>query len=300
MTDIEKQNLVLKPINPVGIIGYGAYVPRYRLPSAEVARIWVGGARGGPVKEKSVPGLDEDVITMSIEAARNALLRAEIDPCELRAVWVGSESHPYSVKPTSTIVAEAIGAVPSIQAGDWEFHPPRPKRSRTPCPRSSRAAGSPSCQPTTRRSGSPGACPAADRATADTRPSIQPVNGSQPNLASNSRAAIPRRSSACSTELVVGRSLKWRKAGFPAQLCCGSTRTCVPGGATGRSCRCGCGEVRPSRCRSSGTSTRASAGAAPSCTRTCVDHDGGFFDHQDRRYIRWCAQLPWRPGICCD
>ncbi len=121
MTDIEKQNLVLKPINPVGIIGYGAYVPRYRLPSAEVARIWVGGARGGPVKEKSVPGLDEDVITMSIEAARNALLRAEIDPCELRAVWVGSESHPYSVKPTSTIVAEAIGAVPSIQAGDWEF-----------------------------------------------------------------------------------------------------------------------------------------------------------------------------------
>jgi hydroxymethylglutaryl-CoA synthase len=65
--------------------------------------------------------MDEDVITMSIEAARNALLRAGIDPCELRAVWVGSESHPYSVKPTSTIVAEAIGAVPSIQAGDWEF-----------------------------------------------------------------------------------------------------------------------------------------------------------------------------------
>lgn len=118
---MEEQNLVLKPANPVGIIGYGAYVPRYRLPSSEVARIWAGGARGGPVKEKSVPGLDEDVITMSIEAARNALLRAEIDPAELRAVWVGSESHPYSVKPTSTVVAEAIGAVPSIQAGDWEF-----------------------------------------------------------------------------------------------------------------------------------------------------------------------------------
>jgi hydroxymethylglutaryl-CoA synthase len=39
----------------------------------------------------------------------------------LRAVWVGSESHPYAVKPTSTIVAEAIGAVPSTQAADWEF-----------------------------------------------------------------------------------------------------------------------------------------------------------------------------------
>jgi hydroxymethylglutaryl-CoA synthase len=34
---------------------------------------------------------------------------------------VGSESHPYAVKPTSTIVAEAIGAVPATQAADWEF-----------------------------------------------------------------------------------------------------------------------------------------------------------------------------------
>ena len=58
---------------------------------------------------------------MSIEAARNALARAGIDPTEIRAVWVGSESHPYAVKPTSTIVAEAIGATPHTQAADWEF-----------------------------------------------------------------------------------------------------------------------------------------------------------------------------------
>lgn len=120
-TETETSKLILIPVNPVGIIGYGAYVPRYRLPGSEVARIWVGGSRPGPVKEKAVPGLDEDVVTMSIEAARNALLRAEINLAELRAIWVGSESHPYSVKPTSTIVAEAIGAVPSIQAADWEF-----------------------------------------------------------------------------------------------------------------------------------------------------------------------------------
>jgi hydroxymethylglutaryl-CoA synthase len=61
------------------------------------------------------------VITMSIEAARNAMLRAQIDPTELRAVWVGSESHPYAVKPTSTVVAEAIGAVPNTQGADFEF-----------------------------------------------------------------------------------------------------------------------------------------------------------------------------------
>lgn len=112
---------VLKSNRPVGIIGYGAYIPRYRLPASEVSRVWEGGKGGGPVKEKAVAGLDEDVITMSIEAARNALARAQIDPALLRAVWVGSESHPYAVKPTGTVVAEAIGAGPSIEAADWEF-----------------------------------------------------------------------------------------------------------------------------------------------------------------------------------
>src|SRR4030043_51733 len=113
--------LLLKPSHPVGIIGDGAFVPRYRLPAKEVARIWTDGAGGLPIKEKAVPGLDEDVATMSIEAARNAMARAGINPQDLRAVWVGSESHPYAVKPTSTIVAQAIGAVPHTQAADWEF-----------------------------------------------------------------------------------------------------------------------------------------------------------------------------------
>jgi hydroxymethylglutaryl-CoA synthase len=119
--ELENGPALLKPNKPVGIIGYGAYVPRYRLPAREVARVWSGGRAGLPIKEKAVPGLDEDVATMSIEAARNAMLRARIRPAELRAVWVGSESHPYAVKPTSTLVAEAIGAVPHTQAADWEF-----------------------------------------------------------------------------------------------------------------------------------------------------------------------------------
>jgi hydroxymethylglutaryl-CoA synthase len=113
--------MLLKPIRDVGIAGYGAYVPRYRLPGSEVDRVWKDGRGGSPVKEKAVPGPDEDTATMSIEAARNALARSGVEPTAIRAVWVGSESHPYAVKPTSTIVAEAIGAVPAIQAADWEF-----------------------------------------------------------------------------------------------------------------------------------------------------------------------------------
>ena len=116
-----EDSLLLKPDREVGIVGYGAYVPRYRLPASEVARVWRAGQDALPVEEKAVPGLDEDVVTMSIEAARNALKRAAIEPRLIRAVWVGSESHPYAVKPTSTIVAEAIGATPHTQAADWEF-----------------------------------------------------------------------------------------------------------------------------------------------------------------------------------
>jgi hydroxymethylglutaryl-CoA synthase len=118
---VHSPSRLMRPVHAVGIVGYGAYVPRYRLPAREVARVWTGGTAAPPITEKAVPGLDEDVVTMSIEAARNALARAAIDPAEIRAVWVGSESHPYAVKPSSTIVAEAIGASPHTQAADWEF-----------------------------------------------------------------------------------------------------------------------------------------------------------------------------------
>jgi hydroxymethylglutaryl-CoA synthase len=119
MSDVSRR--VMHPDRQVGIVGYGAYVPRYRLPGAEVARVWTNGLGSSPITEKAVAGLDEDVTTMSVEAARNAVRRANIDPQLIRAVWVGSESHPYSVKPTSTIVAESIGTSANIQAADWEF-----------------------------------------------------------------------------------------------------------------------------------------------------------------------------------
>jgi hydroxymethylglutaryl-CoA synthase len=107
---------------PVGIVGYGAYVPRYRLPASEVSRVWTGGYGAVPIREKAVAGPDEDTVTIAIEAARNALARTGgLDPSRIGAVWVGSESHPYAVKPTGTIVAETIGAVPYTLSGDWEF-----------------------------------------------------------------------------------------------------------------------------------------------------------------------------------
>ncbi|MBU4535241.1 MAG: hydroxymethylglutaryl-CoA synthase [Euryarchaeota archaeon] len=108
-----------------GIVGYGVYVPSYRIKVEEIARVWGDDpqaiSRGLVVQEKSVPAPDEDTATISVEASRYALKRAVIDPKRIGAVYVGSESHPYAVKPTATIVAEAVDAAPHLTAADMEF-----------------------------------------------------------------------------------------------------------------------------------------------------------------------------------
>jgi hydroxymethylglutaryl-CoA synthase len=108
-----------------GIVSYGAYVPRYRITPAEIGRVWgIDGeamGQGLNVIRKSVPSPDEDTITISTESLRTALARGAIDPQQIGAVYVGSESHPYAVKPTATVVAQAVGATPNLTAADFEF-----------------------------------------------------------------------------------------------------------------------------------------------------------------------------------
>jgi hydroxymethylglutaryl-CoA synthase len=106
----------------VGIAGYGAYVPRLRVRTADISAAWrVRGAAAPAVAEKSVPGADEDVVTLAIEAARTALDRAGAGLDSIGAIWVGTESKPYAVKPSATIVAEALGITPHVVAADMEF-----------------------------------------------------------------------------------------------------------------------------------------------------------------------------------
>ncbi|MGB6340146.1 MAG: hydroxymethylglutaryl-CoA synthase [Candidatus Aminicenantaceae bacterium] len=108
-----------------GIIGYGAYIPRNRIKVEEIAKVWGADApsykKGLMLEEKSVPSPDQDTITMSVEATKNALKRALIDPKDIGAVYIGSESHPYAVKPSGTVLAEAIGATPDVHTADLEF-----------------------------------------------------------------------------------------------------------------------------------------------------------------------------------
>ena len=109
-----------------GIVGYGAHIPRHRIKVEEIAKVWGADApsykKGLMLREKSVPPPDMDTITLSVEAARRALIRAQnVDPKDIGAIYIGSESHPYAVKPSGTTVAEAIGATPDIHCADFEF-----------------------------------------------------------------------------------------------------------------------------------------------------------------------------------
>jgi hydroxymethylglutaryl-CoA synthase len=112
----------MRPNLDVGIAGYGAYVPRLRVRTADISAAWRPPGMTPPaVAEKSVPAHDEDVVTMAIEAARTALGRARLNGGSVGAVWVGTESKPYAVKPSATIVGEALGVTPRLVAADMEF-----------------------------------------------------------------------------------------------------------------------------------------------------------------------------------
>ncbi len=109
----------------IGIVGYGSYVPPYRIRASQIASQWGrdsgdSGSMGGAT-EKSVPGLDEDTATIAVEASERALASAAVDPQQIGAVYVGSESHPYAVKPTGAIIVDALGIGPDVHVADFEF-----------------------------------------------------------------------------------------------------------------------------------------------------------------------------------
>ncbi len=108
-----------------GIVSYGSYIPKYRIKPEEIARIWGENPehikKGLYILSKSVPAPDEDTATIAVEAARNAVKRGRINVKDIGAIFVGSESHPYAVKPTATIVASALGVDFSLFSADYEF-----------------------------------------------------------------------------------------------------------------------------------------------------------------------------------
>jgi hydroxymethylglutaryl-CoA synthase len=108
-----------------GIIGFGSYIPKFRIKIEDIA---VANNQNIEliksallINEKSVPNKDEDAITISIEASKTALQRANIAKTKIGAVFMGSESHPYAVKSSSAVIGEALGIGENFTAADTEF-----------------------------------------------------------------------------------------------------------------------------------------------------------------------------------
>jgi hydroxymethylglutaryl-CoA synthase len=108
-----------------GIIGYGVYIPKYRLKIEDIASVWKKDPKeiisGLKVFEKAVPAFDEDVVTIGVDAGKNALSMAKIPQTDIGCIFVGSESHPYAVNPSSTIIGEYLGVGNNYLAADLEF-----------------------------------------------------------------------------------------------------------------------------------------------------------------------------------
>jgi len=87
-----------------GIVGYGIYVPRYRLKQADAAMPWANWASG----EKAVCGADEDIITMAAEASDKAIKHAGVAPAQIGSIYIGTTSSPYIEQYITPILAETL------------------------------------------------------------------------------------------------------------------------------------------------------------------------------------------------
>jgi len=109
----------------LGIIGYGVYIPPNRIKVKDIA----SSHKKNPdniinalkVSQKSVGGFDEDSVTFAVAAAKNAIDMANLKPADLGALFVGSESPPYAVNPSSTIIAAIVGIENNYFSADLEF-----------------------------------------------------------------------------------------------------------------------------------------------------------------------------------
>jgi hydroxymethylglutaryl-CoA synthase len=95
-----------RAVRPPHVAAVGAAFGAFRLPAATVARAW---ARAGGRGRTAVCAPDEDVLTLSCEAARLALGRAGIDPAAVDGLWWGVTRPPFAEGPSHAVLAAAIG-----------------------------------------------------------------------------------------------------------------------------------------------------------------------------------------------
>jgi len=98
-----------------GIIGYGIYVPRYRLKQADAAMTWTSWSAG----EKAVCGADEDIVTMAAEASDKAIKHAGVNSEQIGSIYIGTASSPYIEQYVTPVLAETLELAPETTMIDY-------------------------------------------------------------------------------------------------------------------------------------------------------------------------------------
>ncbi len=113
--------------NQVGIVAYGAAIPKQKVLTSTIAQSQGKDAslmKSLGVLSKTIPSIDEDSITLSTAAGKIALDRFLANGGkteDIGTLFIGSESHPYAVKPSGTIVKEALGLSNYLSMADLQF-----------------------------------------------------------------------------------------------------------------------------------------------------------------------------------
>lgn len=97
----------------IGIDSIGFYAPRFYLNLKDLAVIRNVDPnkykKGLLLKEMRFPEVGEDIVSMGLKAGYNALLRGNINPKKIDAIFVGTETITYAVKSVSNILAQLLG-----------------------------------------------------------------------------------------------------------------------------------------------------------------------------------------------
>lgn len=97
-----------------GITRFGAYIPYYRLTHKDIARAWGGRAGEG---ERAVAAVDEDSITMAVEAVRDLL--AGSPARDVDGLIFATTTSPYSEKQASALIATVADLRRDIRSTDY-------------------------------------------------------------------------------------------------------------------------------------------------------------------------------------
>ncbi len=103
----------------VGIVAYGAYVPRLRLNRQAVydANKWFApGLRGLAKGERSMANWDEDSITMAVEASRDCLTSHKAE--DVRNIYFASTTHPFKDRQNAGVIGTALNVEQNLSATD--------------------------------------------------------------------------------------------------------------------------------------------------------------------------------------